>query len=184
MKKSRYFAELVYSYGAEIDDLMTNSEGKTVLQKRLNDKRRALTDLLPMIAFSPEMVAVVFYDAFTFHAPDLLAQVIASEPDDDGFIAWSELKTTLSVAAWAQALVTTVEQERGGDAFLVACTALEFLRCKNDGLGAAPEAAESDFAEKYSADEEQEGEREDAADLGEAGSAWLSEQGFEPLDSP
>ena len=66
MKKSRYFSDLDRSYGDEIDDLLTDSAGKSALQKRLNDKRREFDAILPMIAFSPEMVAVAFYAAFDF----------------------------------------------------------------------------------------------------------------------
>ena len=69
MKKSRYFAELMESYSAEIDDLVSDSEGKSVLQKRLAIKRQELPAILPMIEFSPEMVAVAFYDAFTVKSP-------------------------------------------------------------------------------------------------------------------
>ena len=56
MKKSRYFSDLIKNYIDEIDDLVTDSEGKSVLQKRLNEKRREIDAILPMIEFSPEMV--------------------------------------------------------------------------------------------------------------------------------
>ena len=40
MKKSNYFSELIKSYNDEIDDLVSDSAGHSVLQQRLNDKRR------------------------------------------------------------------------------------------------------------------------------------------------
>jgi hypothetical protein len=60
---------------------------------------------------------------------------------------------------------------QGGDAFLVTTAALEFLR--NKDMFAAPAPAEE-------ADDED--EDEDTDDLGEAGSDWLSEQGFDTPD--
>ena len=49
MKKSRYFSDLIKNYIEEVDDLVTDSEGKSVLQKRLNEKRREIDAILPMI---------------------------------------------------------------------------------------------------------------------------------------
>ena len=89
MKKSRYFSELGKSYSDEIDDLVTDSAGQSVLHKRLDDKRGAIDSILPMIEFSAEMVAVVFYDAFDFKSPELMQQIVQSEPDDANFVGWA-----------------------------------------------------------------------------------------------
>ena len=64
MKNSRYFSELSFSYDAEINDLLTDSEGNSVFKTRLMEKRKEIKSILPMIEFSPEMVLPVFYDGF------------------------------------------------------------------------------------------------------------------------
>ena len=172
MKKSRYFSELIKSYIDEVDDLVTDSAGKSVLQKRLDDKRGAIDSLLPMIEFSTEMVAVVFYDAFGFKSPEIMQQIVQSEPDADDFVAWDELQTELTGAAWAQPLIASSLKVRGGDAFLVTAAALEFMRCK-------PSSYEQPLAD---VDDEAEAGEGDEEDLSEAGADWLAEQGFETLD--
>ena len=170
MKKSRYFSELGKSYSDEIDDLVTDSAGQSVLQKRLDDKRRAIDSILPMIEFSPEMVAVAFYDAFGFKSPELMQQIVQSEPDDDSFVVWDELKAELVVSPWAQPLIESSLKARGGDAFLVTAAALEFMRSKPTTY--EPPAEVSDEGEA----------NDDEEDLSEAGADWLAEQGFETLD--
>jgi hypothetical protein len=175
VKKSRYFSELIRSYIDEVDDLVTDSAGKSVLQKRLNDKRREIDSILPMIGFSTEMVAVVFYDAFDFKSPEIMQQIILSEPDGSDFIGWDELKTELTVSEWAQPLVEASLKVRGGDAFLVTAAALEFLRTKPSSYASLPEpSAEEEAGE--------DGDEDGAEDLSEAGADWLAEQGFETLD--
>lgn len=173
MKKSRYFSELSKSYFDEIDDLVTDSAGLSVLKKRLDDKRGAIGSLLPMIEFSVEMVAVVFYDAFGFKSPEIMLQIVQSEPDDSDFVAWDELKTQLTVAAWAQPLIEASLKVRGGEAFLVAAAALEFMRTR-------PSSHEQPVAE--AGDESETNEDDGDEDLSEAGADWLAEQGFETLD--
>ena len=141
-----------------------------MLHKRLDDKRGAIDSILPMIEFSAEMVAVVFYDAFDFKSPELMQQIVRSEPDDSDFVAWDELKTQLTVAAWAQPLIEASLKVRGGDVFLVTAAALEFMRSK-------PAAYEppADVTDESEANDDEE-------DLSEAGADWLAEQGFETLD--
>ena len=173
MRKSRYFAELSKSYLAEIDDLVTDSAGASVLHKRLDDKRGAIDSILPMIDFSAEMVAVVFYDAFDFKSPGIMQQIVQSEPDDSDFVAWDELKAELAVAAWAQPLIEASLKARGGDAFLVAAAALEFMRTR-------PSSYEQPVAEVGDHGEANEDDGDE--DLSEAGADWLAEQGFETLD--
>ena len=172
MKKSRYFSELIKSYNDEIDDLVSDSAGKSVLQQRLNVKRREISALLPMIEFSTEMVAVIFYDAFEFNSPAIMQQIALSEPDDADFVAWDALKDELIVADWAQPLIESALKVRGGDAFLVTAVALEYLRTRTSSFEPEPELIE----------DEDQGSDDDEGDLGEAGADWLSEQGFETLD--
>ncbi len=175
MKKSHYFAELIKSYNDEVDDLVTDSAGKSVLQQRLNVKRREIGAILPMIEYSAEMVAVVFYDAFDFKSPGIMQQIVLSEPDDSDFVVWDELKNELTVADWAQPLIESSLKVRGGDAFLVTAAALEFLRTKTSSYEPEPELLD----EEDQGNDDDEG---DAGDLSEAGADWLSEQGFETLD--
>jgi len=176
VKKSPYFSDLIKNYIDEVDDLVTDSEGKSVLQKRLNEKRREIDAILPMIEFSPEMVAVVFYDGFDFRSPELMRQIVLSEVDDSGFVAWDELKNELTVSDWAAPLIESSLKVRGGDAFLVTTAALEFLRTRSSSEAPEPEYLNEEESDK---DDDEEG----AGDLGEAGADWLAEQGFEKLDS-
>lgn len=169
MKKSHYFTNLLRSYLDEIDDLVTDSEGKSVLQRRLKDKRQEMDAILAMIDYSPEMVAVVFYDAFGFPSADVMHKLVQNEPEHAGFLAWAELEKSLTVSPWAEPLIAVTLNVQGGDAFLVTTAALEFLRNKDTFAAPAP-AEEAD-------DEDDEDEETD--DLGEAGSDWLSEQGFD-----
>jgi hypothetical protein len=178
LKKSRYFSDLFRSYLDEIDDLVTDSDGKSVLHKRLQDKRREMDALLSMIDFSPEMVAVVFYDAFGFRSADVMQHLLLSEPELADFLVWDALKDTLTVAPWAEALVESSLKVQGGDAFLVATAALEFLRKKESFAAPAGESK----AERARDDEGGDDDADDADDLGEAGADWLAEQGFETLD--
>jgi hypothetical protein len=178
VKKSPYFAERIKNYIDEVDDLVTDSEGKSVLQKRLNEKRREIDAILPMIEFSPEMIAVAFYGAFDFNSPEIMQQVVLSEPGDSAFFTWSELESELTVSSWALPLIESSLKVDGGDAFLVTTAALEFLRGKDSA--AAPMRESEPEAEEDETDEDHDEESSD--DLNEAGADWLTEQGFDPLD--
>jgi len=178
VKKSHYFSELIKNYIEEVDDLVTDSEGKSVLQKRLNEKRREIDAILPMIEFSPEMVSVVFFGAFDFRSPETMQRVVLSEPGHADFLAWSELESELTVSAWAKPLIDSSLKVQGGDAFLVATAALEFLRNKDSMPAPMPEPE----AEKEGGAEGEEGDEDGSDDLNEAGADWLAEQGFDPLD--
>jgi hypothetical protein len=178
VKKSRYFSDLIKNYIDEVDDLVTDSEGKSVLQKRLNEKRREIDAILPMIEFSPEMVSVVFYGAFDFKSNEIMQQVVLSDPGDATFFAWTELESELTISAWAKPLIESSLKVEGGDAFLVATAALEFLRGK-DSLAAPMRESEAEAEEEKDNEENDEGGSDD---LNEAGADWLAEQGFDPLD--
>ena len=180
MKKSRYFSECIESYSDEIDDLVTDSEGKSVLQKRLNEKRREIEAILPMIEFSPEMVSVVFYGAFDFASPGIMQQLVLSEPGHASFFAWSELESEVTVANWAVPLIEASLKVEGGDAFLVTTAALEFLRTRD--THAAPAPPPEPEPEKARGEDDEAGDEGEMSDLNEAGADWLAEQGFDPLD--
>ena len=176
MKKSRFFAELSETYSSEIDDLLSDSAGKSVLQARLKEKRDEIHAILPMIEFAPEMVAVAFYDAFGFKDSALPLRVVSNEPGWPSFPQWDELKEALSIAAWAKPLIEASLQEEGGDTFLATTVGLEFIRLKDTGN---VHAAAHDESEKDDSDEEDDDEN---GDLSEAGAEWMSEQGFDSLD--
>lgn len=181
MNKSRYFSDLLQSYNDEIDDLVTDSEGKSVLQKRLNDKRGAIDTILPMIEFSPEMVSVVFYGAFGFMSSEVMQQLVLNEPDDAGFLSWSALKPELTIAGWAEPLIELSLKAQGGDTFLVSTAALEYLRSKGSAATSASGRDGEKEQDGHADDGEESGDDEDR-DLNEAGADWLAEQGFDPLD--
>lgn len=177
MRRSSYFSELSRAYADEVDDLLTDSDGKHVLQKRLNVKRQEIESILPMISFSPEMVAVAFYDAFAFASPETMDQVVMSEPGMSGFLSWSELTEAVTIAEWAKPLVDASLKVDGGEDFLVSTATLEFLRTHKPFSAPAPDYETE--SRRHDHDDEHD---DDAHDLSEAGADWLTEQGFETLD--
>ncbi|MGL6041715.1 MAG: hypothetical protein ACRC01_11030 [Deefgea sp.] len=184
MNVSSFFAELMSVYDAELEDLMSDSEGKPALKKRLNEKRQQFAHLLPMIEYSPEMVAVVFYNAFSFTSPAMMKAIVSSEPDGDDFVPWDQLQENLSIADWAQELVDAARDADGGDVFLVVSAALEYLRLKGSHHSAHAATAshaeeEDDDRDVYNSDDD----GGDMSDLDSAGSSWLEEQGFETRES-
>lgn len=184
MNISPFFAELMPVYDAELDDLMSDSEGRPALKKRLKEKRQQFAHLLPMIEYSPEMVAVVFYNAFSFTSPAMMKAIVCSEPDGDDFIPWDQLQENLSVADWAQELIDAARGADGGDVFLVVSAAMEYLRIKGGHHSTHHEAHhdekdEDDDKDVYNSDDD----GGDMGDLESSGSSWLSEQGFESHDS-
>lgn len=178
MKKSRYFSDLSKSYGDEVDDLLTDSEGRSVLQKHLAIKRKEINAILPMIEFSPEMVAVAFYDAFRFKSPAIMQQIVLSQPRHTDFLAWAKLKEQLTIADWAEPLIKSALKTPGGDDFLVATAGLEYLRNKDTFTAPEPEPE----TRKERSDDGDDDDGDDMDDLGEAGADWLAEQGFESLE--
>ena len=61
MSLSRFFSNLASAYDAEINDLVSDSEGKNVLAKRLADKRSQVGFLVHMMEDNPEMLAAAFH---------------------------------------------------------------------------------------------------------------------------
>lgn len=177
MKKSRFFAELANTYTSEVDDLLSDSEGKNVLQTRLKEKRQAFSSLLPMIEFAPEMVAVSFYDAFNFKDTAAIQLAVLNEPGRSSFPSWKKLQPTIGIAEWAQPLISATLKEEGGDSFLVITAALEFIRLRDSGESTA--APEEDTEEKYRNDDD---DADDERDLSEAGADWMSSQGFDSTE--
>lgn len=177
MNKSYFFAELAEAYDAELQDLLSDSEGNSALKTRLKEKRQELTALAAMIEFSPEMVVPVFYDAFAFPQPKALQAAVACEPDDDDFPKWPALSSLVSVAPWAAPYVQTVLAEPAGEAFMVQAACLEFIRLHD----VSPAQGAADDDEKEDKGEREDGADEDEQDLAEAGDDWLGEQGFDSV---
>ena len=175
MNKSHYFEELSSAYSAEIDDLTSDFEGKTVLTARLKEKRREIDTMLQMIDAAPEMVAPIFYNAFTFLHPAVMVHAVQAEPDDGDFPEWEVLSDAIALSDWAQPMVERVLAEPGGDRFMVSAAAVEFLRLREFSTQEAAAPAESDDT-----DSDEDGEDQD---LAEAGAEWMSQQGFDAQTS-
>jgi len=180
VKKSYYFAELSSSYDAEIQDLLTDSEGKAALKGRLKEKRQELTSLLQMIEFCPEMVVPIFYDGFVFANNKAVAAAVTCEPDDDDFPTWDSLASSVKFESWAAPLVEAVLAERAGEEFMVTAACLEYIR-KFDQSAPAPAADDESRGERN--DDEDGGEEDEDRDLAEAGDDWMAEQGFDSVKS-
>lgn len=195
MKLSRYFHDLRSAYQAELDDLVSDSEGKDVLRKRLAEKRKEMGFLVQMMDVSPEMVAVVFHQGFRFTKPAALDKVLGM--NDDALPDWQELAHAVTVEPWAQSLVQAVLKEPTGARFMTVAAALEYLH-QHARMAPDTRGAESHDTED---DEDHDGEdalehdddfsalsADDAADpqnsrtRKEAGSNWLSDVGFERKD--
>lgn len=180
MNKSNYFGEIASAYDAEMDDLTSDSEGKSVLAARLKDKRKEIDALLQMAEFAPEMVIPVFHRAFTFRTPAVMARAALCEPDDDDFALWDDVADSIGIEAWAAPIVEKALAVDGGDRFMVTAAVAEFLRSH----GGATAAAAPVETEKKRGDNEDEDDGDgEMGDLGEGGADWLSEQGFDSQPS-
>lgn len=182
MKLSRYFSDLRKAYDAELDDLTSDSEGKDVLKKRLAAKRSEIGFLVQMLAFSPEMVAVVFHQAFRFQRPASIEKLLSLGEHE--LPSWPELANVVQLEPWAESVAQKVLAEPGGAAFLTVAACLEYLH-KNGVRGEATQNDADDTDKDFDDDEANHLSADDAReprsheDRDEAGADWLSEQGFE-----
>jgi hypothetical protein len=183
MTLSDYFQDLSQSYGAELDDLRHDTDGKDVLQKRLRDKRRELTALLPMIDVCPELVAPVFHGAFTFargRGP-VLEELLAGCPGE--FPAWTDLLDELSIAGWAEPLVVQVRTHEQGEDFLATSVGLEYLHSM--GVDTTVHAPQEEDDEDSGADDD--GFKDEGEDLprvdADATDDYLEQHGFDRRSS-
>ncbi len=204
MTTSSFFHNLRSAYGAELDDLRTDSEGHDVLHKRLAEKRREMGFLVKMMDLSPEMVAVVLHRAFRFAIPAAMDHLVAQDADE--LPEWSSISETIEVAPWAREIVQTILKEPMGDWFMTIAAALEYMHHKP--LTAAERAQfetddeEGDQAENDSGKDSAKQDRDDlrnerhddnhtedhdeeeagARARDDAGNDWLAEQGFDRKD--
>ncbi len=170
MKLSRYFSDHARRYDAEMDDLVSDSEGKNVLDKRLKEKRSQLDFLVVMMDDNPEMLAVAFHQGFRFPSAKAMDLLVALEPEE--FPDWDQLAQTIALAPWAVPLAARVLREPTGEIFMVAAACLEYLYTRADDRGAAVDEPEDD-------DEELDPEEREAQDREDAGNAWMEDQGFD-----
>lgn len=182
LKLSRYFAALKSSYEAELDDLRTDSEGRNILKARLAKKREQVPQLLEMLDFAPEMVAVAFHGAFLFKDTPAIESLITREVSK--FPAWSTLQKSIVIEPWAQPLVDTVLAAPTGETFLITTVGLEYLNKCHQPAAQVPapankEKLEEDSDASLSSDEYLSDEDETEYDLDQAGADWLAEHGFD-----
>ena len=203
MSTSSFFHNLRSAYQAELDDLSTDSEGHDVLRKRLAEKRRELGFLVQMLELSPEMVAVVFHQAFRFTIPSAMDHLVAQDADE--LPNWNSLSGTIDVAPWAKDMVQTILKEPQGEWFMTIAAALEYMHHKpltaaeraqvenqdddgQDGQGSGEASSKVDRDDMRNErhddnhtedhDEEESGARRRE----DAGNDWLVEQGFDRKD--
>lgn len=187
---SPFFLQLRTAYQAEMDDLTFDSEGRDVLRQRLADKRKEFDFLRQMIELSPEMVAVIFHDGFSFTLPAVVEHLLTLEADE--FPEWDTLADAVQLAPWAQALAEVILKEPMGPWFMTVAAGLVYMHGKFDPALAAR------FEDDHDADEDEEPGHhdqsepadsdevfhhdEDARTAEEAGADWLAEQGFDRKD--
>lgn len=174
MSTSNFFTDLRSAYEAELDDLSQDSEGKDVLKKRLADKRGEIDFLVKMMELSPEMVAVVFHQAFTFKLPAVMDDLLSFEADE--LPGWTGLSNDIQIAPWAQALADKVLSEPGGEWFLTVAATLEYMAGKPVANAGQTDDEEDDDDEELDGDAE---ERADAKARKEAAEDWMVGQGFD-----
>ena len=116
MSISPFFHELRSAYQAELDDLMSDSEGKDVLRKRLAEKRQELGFLVKMIELSPEMVAVVLHQGFRFTQPAVMDHFLTHDADE--LLSWDVVSEALQIEPWADAMVQEILKEPLGEWFM------------------------------------------------------------------
>jgi len=167
MRISRYFTDLMATYVAEIDDLKTDSGGGDVLNARLKDKRSQFAGLMPMMQTNPEMLAVIFHKAITVKDSKTILSYLSKEPHE--FPEWGSIANCVQFQPWAAAYVDQLATTADGEEFLLTTVMLEYLLSRYE---ISEEQASHDNDDNMDDDE-------DAADLNEAGSEWMAEQGFD-----
>jgi hypothetical protein len=166
---SNFFDDLSERYNIELDDLRSDSEGKDVLNKVLQQKRDAFKTFLPMLEEAPEMIAPALHGAFKILDRRLLDQAANSAPGLGGFPRWAALEPTLQIAPWARPMIAMCLEAPDGDAFLVTAAVLEWM-------------LNEDIRRPYAASTTDDEPEDDVEDLGQAGEDWMTEQGFDSID--
>ncbi|EXI78555.1 MAG: hypothetical protein AW10_02907 [Candidatus Accumulibacter appositus] len=181
MRLSPFFEELQSAYDAELDDLLTDSAGHDVLAQRLRLKRSQLPELLPMIDFSPEMVAVAFHGGMDFSilSSGVMRDLLVQEDPED-LPSWDVLREeTVHLQPWAAELAKIVRTHPNGERFLVVTACLEYLHGRRSTSSEPGDRRQRDDFDDDRSDADVDG---DDVDLEEAGADWLAEQGFDRKD--
>ncbi|MFZ3140082.1 hypothetical protein [Polaromonas sp.] len=189
MNISPFFLNLRSAYQSEIDDLTFDSDGHDVLRQRLADKRKEIGFLVQMMELSPEMVAVIFHQAFVFRQPAVMDHLLSHEADE--FPAWSEVSGGIEVATWARDLVKVILQAPAGEWFLTLAAGLHYMAGKpvaalagqggDEDSDDGDDDGDTDVPDDFN-DHESDEVRGDAGDREEAGASWLEGQGFDRKD--
>lgn len=198
MTISPFFRNLRTAYQAEIDDLAFDSDGRNILAQRLKQRRKELSFLISMLELSPEMVAVVLHKAFTFKMAGAIENVL--QRDSDQLPEWDSVADTITIAPWANELVTVILQQPQGEWFMTVAAALEYMFNRPQGLPSGARDADRDDEESDSEDQAEgtenardesgrrsnrsddpndEDDSDDARSLEDAGADWMAEQGFD-----
>jgi hypothetical protein len=133
MTISPFFRNLRTAYQAEIDDLAFDSDGRNILAQRLKQRRKELGFLISMLELSPEMVAVVLHKAFTFKLAGAIENVL--QRDSDQLPDWDSVADTVTIAPWANELVTVILQQPQGEWFMTVAAALEYMFNRREPTG-------------------------------------------------
>lgn len=192
MKISPYFYDLRSAYQAELDDLVSDSEGKDVLRKRLTEKRKEIAFLVQMMELAPEMVAVVFHQGFRYAKPSAVEHLLGLPVDE--LPDWHSLTHAVTLEPWAQSLAQAVLREPQGARFMAVAAGLEYLHQHARMAPGAhaegdPDHDEDDTAGAAEHDDDFSAlSADDAADpqnsrtREEASSNWLADVGFDRKD--
>lgn len=180
MTISPYFRNLRTAYFAELDDLMSDSEGHHVLAQRLSQRRKELSFLVHMLEVSPEMVTVVFHKAFRFKSNAVMDHLLTHEADD--LPEWDTLADTIDVAPWALEMVEVIRQQPLGDWFLAVAAGLEYLYNKPETAQHSTSSDDDEDDEDLVTDDFEDEEEKEARAREEAGQDWMVEQGFDRKD--
>lgn len=195
MRISPFFLNLRSAYRSEMDDLTFDSDGRDVLRQRLAAKRKEIGFLVQMMELSPEMVAVIFHQGFSFRQPAVMDHLLGHEADE--FPAWSEVSDGIEMAPWARDLAQTVLKAPAGEWFLTLAAGLHYMAGKPDAAFAGQsgdDAREEDGDDSDDGDDDHTGGQDDfndhesdevrgdARDREEAGASWLEGQGFDRKD--
>ena len=182
MTISPFFRNLRSAYQAELEDLRSDSEGRDVMRQRLTQRRKELKFLLQMMELSPEMVAVILHQGFTFKSPAMMEHLLSLAPED--FPDWDSLSDAIQPAPWAHDLIQVIRKEPVGDWFLTVAAGLEYMHHKPATAPARihepeDEVEEDTEAEMNPLDAEEENDHRNRE---EAGADWMVEQGFDRKD--
>lgn len=188
MHLSPFFHHLRSAYAAEIDDLSQDTDGAFVLQQRLTERRGELDFLVHMLELSPEMVAVVLHQAFTFRSPPAIEQMLGRESED--LPDWESFSDTITIAPWADSMVRTIRAQPAGDWFMTVAAGAEYMLgmagrtmaepgAERDDEAGGADADHSDAHAYLSADDDL---GSDVQSREEASADWMVEQGFDRKD--